>query len=135
MDVYHKVLAKLYELSEGRETVDLDLSDITKQLGYFPSRDQIAAQMMQDGWVTETARKYVVRITHWGVAEAKKTAKNAGKDSDAAKKNATRLVSNIRELLVAAELFADKLTADELKLAEKHSAEVAALIKTIRSEL
>lgn len=135
MDVYHKVLAKLYELSEGRETVDLDLSDITKQLGYFPSRDQISAQMMQDGWVTETARKYVVRITHWGIAEAKKTAKNAGKDGDAAKKSAARLVSNIRELLVAAELFADKLTADELKLAEKHSAEVAALIKTIRSEL
>lgn len=135
MDVYHKVLAKLYEVSEGRETVDLDLSDITKQLGYFPSRDQIAAQMMQDGWVTETARKYVVRITHWGVSEAKKTAKNSGKDNDAAKKSATRLVSNVRELLVAAELFADKLSGDELKLVEKHLAEVTALAKNIRSEL
>ncbi len=135
MDVYHKVLAKLYELSEGRETVDLDLSDITKQLGYFPSRDQIAAQMMQDGWVTETSRRYVVRITHWGVSEAKKNAKNGGKDADKTKKDANRLVSGVRELLVAAELFADKLTGDELKLAEKHSAEVASLIKNIRSEL
>src|SRR5690606_25119276 len=101
----------------------------------FPSRDQIAAQMMQDGWVTETSRRNVVRITHWGISEAKKSAKNAGKDADATKKNAKRLVSSVRELLVAAELFADKLTSDELKLAETHSAEIAALIKTIRAEL
>jgi len=135
MDVYHKVLAKLYELSGGRESVDLDLSDITKQLGYFPSRENIANQLMQEGWVTETSRKYVVRITHWGIGEAKKSAANPESDAGSVAKNATRLAAAARELLVAAEIFSDKPEKDKLAIVEKHSSELAEIIKTLRSEL
>jgi len=135
MDVYHKVLAKLYELSGGRESVDLDLSDITKQLGYFPSREGIANQLMQEGWVTETSRKYVVRITHWGIGEAKKRAANPDNDPGTIAKHGTRLATAARELLVASELFADKPQKDNLSLVEKHSKELTDIIKTLRSEL
>ncbi len=135
MDVYHKVLAKLYELSGGKETVDLDLGDITKELGYFPSREGIANQLMQEGWVTETSRKYVFRITHWGIGEAKKRAANPDSDPSTVAKNGTRLAAAARELLVAADLFADKLKKDNLDLVEKHADELSSIIKTLRSEL
>ncbi len=135
MDVYQKVLAKLYELSGGKESIDLDLSDITKQLGYFPSREGIMNQLMQEGWVTETSRKYVVRITHWGIGEAKKRAANPDSDPSTIAKHGTQLASTARELLVAAELFADKHQKDNLDIVEKHSKELADIVKTLRSEL
>src|SRR5690606_665234 len=71
--------------------------------GYFPSIDSIVSQMKKEGWVTES-RVNVLRITHWGVAEAKKTA--AGKNSTGqVEKEAKRLLAETREFAVLLEEF------------------------------
>jgi len=103
MDPYHKMLQKLYEVTKGRENVDVDFVDLVKKAGYFPSIDSIVSQMKKEGWVTES-RANVLRITHWGVAEAKKSA--TGPHSGAqVEKDAKRLLAETREFAVLLEEF------------------------------
>lgn len=106
MDPYHKMLQKLYEVTKGRENVDVDFVDLVKKAGYFPSIDSIVSQMKKEGWVTES-RVNVLRITHWGVAEAKKSA--AGPNSaKQVEKEAKRLLAETREFAVLLEEFIAK---------------------------
>jgi len=104
MDPYHKMLQKLYEVTKGRENVDVDFVDLTKKAGYFPSIDSIVSQMKKEGWVTES-RTNILRITHWGVAEAKKVAANGPRSADQVEKAAKRLLAETREFSVIVEEF------------------------------
>lgn len=72
MDAYHKMLVKIYEAAGGRESVDVDFVEIVKREGYFPSIEEISNYLRSESWVTES-RPNVLRLTHWGIAEIKKT--------------------------------------------------------------
>ncbi|MCZ2389731.1 MAG: hypothetical protein LC113_01485 [Acidobacteria bacterium] len=98
------MLQKLYEVTKGRETVDVDFVDLTKKAGYFPSIDSIVSQMKKEGWVTES-RTNILRITHWGVAEAKKVAANGPDSKRQAEREARRLLSETREFIVLIEEY------------------------------
>lgn len=86
MDVYHKVLAKIYEMTDGKETVNVDLKDLLKTEGFFSSLDSISKHLSTESWVTETPKQNIVRITHWGVAEAKRVLSNTPDLAEAATK-------------------------------------------------
>lgn len=107
MDPYHKMLQKLYEVTKGRVGVDVDFVDLTKKAGYFPSIDSIVTQMKKEGWVTES-RTNILRITHWGVAEAKKVGANGPSSSKQIEKEARKLLAETREFaVIVEELLAD----------------------------
>ena len=134
MDAYHKMLSKVYEASGGRETVDIDFVEIAKREGYFPSIDDIVSHMKAESWVTES-RPNIVRMTHWGVAEAKK---NGGERPDAARaieRDTNRLIAASRDLGVLAEEFGAEPKSDRLKPVEAKFAEMAEFIKSIRSAI
>ena len=135
MDTFHKMLLKLHEKSGGRESVDVDFVELTKREGYFPSIDSIVDHFKKEGWATES-RPNILRITHWGIAEAKKCA-TARPDADRAVERETqKLLSEARNLAVLVEEFladrSDKrLNAIDLKLTEL--GRIAAEIRKVRS--
>lgn len=72
MNLYQKVLVKLYEDSDGRDTKTVDLKELVKGMGFLGNYPDIFQQMSGQGWIAETRRADNVRITHWGIKEAKK---------------------------------------------------------------
>lgn len=128
MDVYQKLLLKIYEKTGGKETVDLDFAELLKKEGFYPSLPSILEHLIGQGWITETSRKNVIRLTHWGTQAAKKLENQApGEAANAFKKDATRLLSETRELVgLIEELLEDaspeKFTKIELKVSEINAA-------------
>lgn len=136
MDLYHKILIKLYDASGGKDSQKVDFADLVKQEGFNASYKDIYKQMSQSGWITEAGRADVVNITHWGVMEAKKTLASGGEDSTKEfEKAATRLVANARELLVMSEEFASKKSEGSLTQVENKFDEVKSDIGKVKKFL
>jgi len=104
MDAYHKILVRIFEVTGGKETVDVDLVELTKKEGYFPSIDDISDRLKGESWVTES-RPNTVRITHWGVAEAKRAGTMRPDASRSIERDSKRMLAEARELCVLIEEF------------------------------
>ncbi len=104
MDTYHKVLARIYDETGGKELVDVDLVDLLKREGYFPSLDEICNHLKAESWVTES-RPNILRITHWGVAEAKKAGSVRPDAVRALERDSKRLLAETKEFGVIIEEF------------------------------
>lgn len=130
MDVYHKVLAKLFEITGGQETVDVDLTELLKREGFFPSLDEISRHLLSESWVTES-RENIVRITHWGAAEAKKTLSATPDKAQAVEKESNRLLSSTREFVIMLEEFAANPSSEKFKVLEKRFSELNGIIGRI----
>lgn len=133
MDVYQKVLTKLVELTGGKETVDVDLVDLLKKEGFYPSIDNIREYMSSESWITETSRRNVIRLTHWGVAAAKKTGGSGQDAQKAVKKEANKLGGISKDLTVLIEEFAASPDAEKLKLIEANVAKLTAGVQGIKT--
>lgn len=135
MDVYHKVLTKIYEETGGKDSVDIDLTDLTKREGFFPSLDDITKFLTGESWVTETPKRYVVRITHWGASEAKKTLLGTPDKMQVIERDAKRAVGDVRETLVMLEEFAAKPDTKKFEVIRKRFDEAAAALARIEKNL
>lgn len=133
MDVYQKVLTKLVELTGGKETVDVDLVDLLKKEGFYPSIDNIRDYMSSESWITETSRRNVIRLTHWGVAAAKKSGGSKPDSQKELKKEANKLSAIAKELSVMIEEFAASPNEEKIGLIEANVAKLAVGIKGIKS--
>ena len=131
MDVYHKILARIYKDSDGQESVRVDFGEILKQEGFFPSIEQIASHMIKEGWITDSDRKHHVQITHWGIAEAKKAAKGVPDSSKAIEKDCNALVSRAKEITVMSEEFAGAPSKKKLNEIEKSLTEITKVIERL----
>ncbi|MEZ5306653.1 MAG: hypothetical protein R2684_05830 [Pyrinomonadaceae bacterium] len=118
MNVYQKVLVKLYEVTGGRESKTVYLRDIVKDLGFLPSYKDILKQMSADGWLTEGRREGEVNITPWGIREAKKLGEGFTDNSRDVARGTEKLRSETRELLVFVDEFAGSPESDALKRIE-----------------
>lgn len=135
MNVFHKVLVKIYDLTGGKDSVEVDLVDLLKKEGFFPSLDSISRQLQDESWVTEAGRKNIVRITHWGVAEARRVMANAPDKANELDKNSTRLLNEARELIIMLEEFAAKPESKKFDRIEKRISEIGERSKAIRQHL
>lgn len=131
MDVYHKILVKIYELTGGKDSVDVDMSDLLKREGFFPSLESITQHLQDESWITETKHRFVVRLTHWGEAEAKRVAADLPDRNQLVAKDAARLLSESREFVIMLEEFAASPDGDKLGTIEKRHADLSPLIKRI----
>ncbi|HQX54634.1 MAG TPA: hypothetical protein PLP07_01810 [Pyrinomonadaceae bacterium] len=111
MDAFHKILVRIYEITGGRDSVDVDMVELTKKEGYFPSIDSITEMLKSESWVTES-RPNTVRITHWGVAEAKRSHTARPDAARSVERDAKKLHSESRDLGV----FIEEFIADPSKL-------------------
>ena len=128
MDTYHKVLIKLLEATEGRETKPVDFRELVKQTGFLGNYPNIFDQLSQEGWIAEDRKADYVRITHWGISEAKKTLKNEseGATPAASVENAQKCLAASKEFTGLLEAFAKKPTKAALKDLEKKFSDLEA---------
>ncbi len=135
MNVFHKVLVRIFEITGGKDSVEVDLVDLLKKEGYFPSIDSISGQLLDEGWLTEAGRKHVVRITHWGVSEAKRVMTNSPDKANEVDKDSTRLLNEARELIIMLEEFVATPDSKKLERVEKRIAELSERSKVVRQHL
>ena len=131
MDVYHKILARVYKDSGGQESVRVDFGEILKQDGFLANIEQISSHMIKEGWITESDRKHHVQITHWGVAEAKKAARGVPDSSKSIEKDCSALISGAKELTVMCEEFAGAPSKKKLNEIEKRIGDFGKIIERL----
>jgi hypothetical protein len=135
MDVYHRILGKIYEITDGKQTESVDLLELVKQEGFLPSYEDISRQLNRSGWISDSGRGNKVKITHWGVKEAKKASAGTVDSGREVRKLATRLQEEIKELLVMAEELASDVTESKLKLVEKQMGSVAKVAEELKANI
>lgn len=132
MDTFHKVLARIYEETGGKEIVEVDLADLLKREGYFPSLEQISNHLITEGWVTES-RQNIIRLTHWGAAEAKKAGTERPDKARAIERDAKRLLTETREFSVVIEEFIADPSAERENALRKKFADMEKIVKGLTS--
>lgn len=132
MDTYHKVLAIILEETGGDDLVDVDLTLLLKKAGYLPSLDEICNHLKAESWVTES-RPNVVRITHWGVAEAKKAGSVRPDAARVLERDSRRLLSETREFGVVIEEFLADPSSEKLSGLRKKFSEMESIVSRITS--
>lgn len=135
MDVYHKVLLKIYEASGGRDSVDVDFVGLLKREGFLPSLDSIKEQLKGESWMTDSPKPNHVRITHWGVMEARKAAGGSTSDSNKLTQGSNRLLAESHELSTMLEKFAATPSADSFSKIQKKLSEMNAIASDISNNL
>lgn len=133
MDVYHKVLLKLYQVTEGKDSQTVDLKDLVKSQGFLGNYDDIFQLLSGQGWIAETPKLNFVKITHWGVKEAKNSGSNTPDSAQVVKKEANRLVGETKQLLIMMEEIASDASKENFSQAEKKLAELSAAIGKLKS--
>lgn len=127
MDIYHKVIVKVYETTGGRESQTVDLKDLVKKMGFIGHYADIFERLSREGWVAEDRKADFIRITHWGIAEAKKT-RAAGDDpslvSTATSAQAENCGNLAKEFILLIEKFAKDASSENLKKAEAKFSEM-----------
>lgn len=135
MDVYHKVLTKIYEQTGGKDSVDVDLTELLKREGFFPSLENINKFLTAESWVTETPKLYTVRITHWGVSEAKKTLAGAPDKVQIIEREGKKIIAEARELVVMLEEFAASPESKKFAVIRERHEQIAGTLGRIEKNL
>jgi len=135
MDVYHKVLSKLYQVTDGKDSHAVDLKDLVKSLGFLGSYDDILQQLSGQGWVAETPKLNYVRITHWGVNEIKDAVSDQPDNTLVIKKEANRLAAETKLFLIMLEEFASDVSKEKFAEVEKKLNDLTTAIGKLKSSL
>ncbi|MBS1792560.1 MAG: hypothetical protein JSS81_01830 [Acidobacteria bacterium] len=133
MDVYHRVLIKLYEVTGGRENETVDLKELVKKEGFLGAYPEIHQHLSRQSWITETPRPGTVKITHWGVKEAKNTQPSDAGNVMTVRREINRLVAETRELIRIFEELAADASSDNIVRAEKKAAEISSAIQKLKN--
>jgi len=91
--------------------------------------------MSSEGWITESRPRHV-KLTHWGIAAAKKLAKRGrSAPEDAVGRQAAVLKSETKELATLADEFAQNASSDNFFRLEKKLTEISSMIAKVRESI
>lgn len=135
MDVYHKVLIKLYEATGGKDSEKVDLKELVKKEGFLPSYPDIFQHLSRQSWIAETPRPDVVRITHWGAKEAQKSQDPDAAGSQDVKKEVNRVISETRELIIFLEELLNEPSRESVGKAEKRLDAVNSSFQNLKASI
>lgn len=135
MDVYHKVLVKLLEASGGKESALVDLKELVKKEGFLPSYPQIREHLSRESWITETNRGDSVKITHWGIKEAKNSAAGGESANVEFNRALAKAQSEAAELSSMLGALGSDPDIESVVRTEKKAADLAALIAGLKTML
>ena len=137
MDVYHKVLAKLYESTGGRDTQTVDFKDLVKAQGFLGNYEDILQMLSGQGWIAETPKMNYVKITHWGVKEAQKYSSGTTTDQSPNEliKTTNHLIEDAKEFLIMLEEFAEDASKENFGQVEKKIGELSATIGKLKGSV
>lgn len=131
MDAYHKMLVKIYEAAGGRESVDVDFVEIVKREGYFPSIEEISNYLRSESWVTES-RPNVLRLTHWGIAEVKRSLSSKEDGVSSFSANKEKLTALAAELSKLVDGLSERNAADSVKKIKSVSSDIKEATEQIK---
>lgn len=134
MDVYRKVLVKLFEETGGSDSKAIDLADLVKKLGFHANYNSIFKEMSVQGWLVETSKVDWVKITHWGIMEAKKSLSGEVGGGDELKKSSNRLLSEARELVGLLDILNDEISKDNFAKVEKKISQISTMTNELKSK-
>ena len=135
MNAYHEVLVKLLDVTEGKDTKSVDLKDLVKKLGLHGNYGSIYERLNQEGWVAEDRKTDFVRITHWGIAEAKKAvSQQGGGIPKTTSSNAPKCATAAREFAGLLDGFAKDASKDNLAKLENKFADLETAFNLIKSD-
>ena len=135
LDLYHKVLSKLYEVTGGKESQIIDLKDLVKTQGFLGSYHDIFQFLSVQGWIMETAKADYVKITHWGVKEAKRSLISEPESGGNIQIEAAALVRKVKEFSITAGEFAEDISEEKFKQVEKNLDELKMIVVSIKSQI
>lgn len=135
MDVYHRVLVKLFEETGGSDSKAVDFGDLVKRMKFHANYTNIFKELSVQGWIVETGKVDWVRLTHWGIEEAKKSRTDGAVGNQETKKEFNKLLSEARELVGLVETLSNDGTKDNLSVVERKSSQINAIIAEIKSKL
>ncbi len=136
MDIYHRVLLKLFEETGGSDSKAVDFADLVKRLKFHANYMNIFKELSVQGWIVETGKADWVKLTHWGIEEAKKSQTGAsGGDAQELKKDANRLLAEARELVGLLENLATDVTKDNLSSVEQKVSRLNSIITDLKAKL
>lgn len=133
MDVYHKVLVKLYEVTGGKDSQTIDFKDLVKGEGFLGNYNDIFDVLSSQGWIADAKKQNYVCITHWGVSEAKKASSDAPDASEEIQKLAKRLVNEVKEMTNVVEEFSSDTSKKKLESVEKSSEDLKMTIAKLKN--
>ena len=133
MNVYQKVLTKIYDITGGKDSVDVDLVDLTKKEGFYSNIDNISKQLQDEGWITEGAKTNVIRITHWGASEAKRVLSASPDKVNELSKESNRLAADAKEFAIMLEEFVTGPDPQKLSRIEDRISEMSERCSRIKS--
>lgn len=136
MNSYHASLVELYKVTDGKDTKAVNFKDVVKKVGFLGNYPDIFQYLSREGWIAEDAKTDFVRITHWGIAEAKKAQRSATENpvKPAANPNARKCVGAAREFVTAIESFANDASKENLKKVEKKFEELENALNLAKAE-
>ena len=134
MDIYHRVLLKLFEETGGKDSKAIDLADLVKKLGFHANYNPIYKELSVQGWIVETSKVDWVKITHWGIMEAKKSLSGEGGDADELKKDSNRLLAEARELITLLDILTGEVSKDNFSKVEKKISQINTMIGDLKSK-
>lgn len=132
MDAYQRVLLKLYEVTGGKDTKKVDFRALIKELGYSGSYVDIFERMSRESWIVEDSQADMVKLTHWGVAEAKKKLLPKDEINKLLSENAKKCAALAKEFASLMEGFSKEVSAENLTLAYNKYEEFNSIFKKIR---
>ena len=135
MDIYHKVLQNLYDITGGKDSQIVDLKDLVKNQGFLGSYDRIFQMLSGQGWIAETPKANFVRITHWGVKEAEKGGNDSPSKEQQTKKEVATLSSEAKQFSIMIEGFASEPSKENFEQIEKKSKDLIASVNKIKMML
>jgi phage anti-repressor protein len=134
MDVYHQALVKLFEETGGSDSKAVDFADLVKKLGFHANYTSIFKELSVNGWIVETSKVDWVKITHWGIMEAKKSLSGEGGGADELKKNSNRLLAEARELVALLDFFTEDVSKDNFLKVEKKISQISTMANDLKSK-
>ncbi len=135
MDVYHRVLIKLFEETGGSDSKAVDFADLVKRMKFHANYTSIFKELSVQGWIIETSKPDWVKLSHWGIEEAKKSNSGGDVDSPELKKDSNRLLSETRELADLVEKLSSDISKEHLSNVEKKISQINALVGNLKSKL
>lgn len=134
MDVYHRVLVKLFEETGGSDSKAVDFADLVKRMKFHANYVNIFKELSVQGWIVETGKVDWVRLTHWGIEEAKKSQTDGESANPETKKDFNKLLSEARDLVGLIETLSNDGTKENFSRVEKKGAQLNAVIVELKSK-
>lgn len=133
MDAFHRILVRIYEITGGRENYDVDFVELLKAEGFYPSLESIKSHMSTESWITDSPRPGSIRITHWGIAEAKKTLADPQAAEAGIDRTTARLSLVTRDFSIVVEEFISKPSKKSLQSVQDRLSEIESLVSKIKT--